>query len=302
MSTNAVNAVDASNTGAMTFGSPGRYLRRRIMSGIGWAVCTLCFVALGAALLDILFVVARGGASSLKPELFLTSTNGVSGGLLNAIEGTAVVTLGSVILAAPAGIGVGIYLAEYRHRKFPMVVRFVADVLVGVPSIVLGLFGYITMVVGLGWHFSAAAGAITLAIMITPYIARTTELALLDVPGTLRESAYALGASEASVIGKVLLPACAGRVLTGVLVAMALSMGETAPLIYTVGWSNYTWQGHLTHEPLGYLTYVIWSFINEPFESAHKLAFAAALLITFFALGITLSSRIILRRLGHHGR
>lgn len=284
---------------ALPAGASGRYLRRRIFSLIGWIVCGLCFVALGAALLDILVVVGRGGASAMKPELFTTSTNGVSGGLLNAIEGTIVVTLGSVILAAPAGIGVGIYLAEYRHRHFPKVVRFVADVLVGVPSIVLGLFGYITMVVGLGWHFSVAAGAITLALMITPYITRTTELALLDVPATLRESAYALGASEASVIGKVLLPACAGRVLTGVLVSMALSMGETAPLIYTVGWSNYVWSGHLTHEPMGYLTYVIWSFINEPFESAHKLAFAAALLITFFALAITLGSRLILRRLSH---
>ncbi len=141
------------------------------------------------------------------------------------------------------------------------------------------------------------AGAITLAIMITPYIARTTELALLALPGSLREAAYALGATEPVVVFRVLLPSCVGRILTGLLLAMALSMGETAPLIYTVGWSNYTWNGHLTHEPLGYLTYVIWSFINEPFESAHQLAFAAALLITFFALAITLGSRLILSRL-----
>jgi len=277
------------------------YRRRRIMSAIGWLICGLCFVLLAAALLDILFVVARGGAVALKPELFTTSTNGVSGGLLNAIEGTIVVTLGSVILAGPAGIGIGIYLSEFRDHKFSKVVRFVADVLVGVPSIVLGLFGYITMVVGLGWHFSALAGAITLAIMITPYITRTTELALRDVAPSLRESAYALGASEASVLGRVLLPACAGRVLTGILVSMALSMGETAPLIYTVGWSNYVWQGQLTHAPMGYLTYVIWSFINEPFESAHRLAFAAALLITFLAVGMTLGSRLLLRRFGNSG-
>ncbi|WP_353213935.1 phosphate ABC transporter permease PstA [Salinisphaera hydrothermalis] len=274
-----------------------RYHRRRILSLLGWVVCGGFFVLLGFALVDILVEIAAGGFPALNTKLFTEPTQGVSGGLANAIEGTALLTAGSVLIAGPIGIGTGIYMAEKQERMFSRVVRFMADVLVGIPSIVLGLFGYITMVVGLGWHFSVLAGAITLAIMITPYIARTTELALLALPGSLREAAYALGATEPVVVFRVLLPSCVGRVLTGLLLAMALSMGETAPLIYTVGWSNYTWNGHLTHEPLGYLTYVIWSFINEPFESAHQLAFAAALLITFFALAITLGSRLILSRL-----
>lgn len=272
-----------------------RYLRRRAINALGWLICGASFVLLGFALIDILVELAKGGFPAISTKLFTEATNGVSGGLLNAIEGTAVLTVGSVLIAGPIGIGVGVYLSEYRDRQFSVVVRFMADVLVGVPSIVLGLFGYITMVVGFGWHFSALAGAITLAVMITPYIARTTELALVAVSASLRESAYALGASEASVLSRVLIPSCAARILTGILMSMALSMGETAPLIYTVGWSNYTWNGHLTHEPMGYLTYVIWSFINEPFESAHRLAFAAALLITFFALAITLSSRLVFR-------
>lgn len=274
------------------------YRRRRLFGALGWTLCGACFVLLAFALLDILFEVARGGAPAVGTKLFTESTNGVSGGLLNAIEGTAILTFASVAIAAPLGIGVGVYLSEYRDRHFSKAVRFMADVLVGVPSIVLGLFGYVTMVVGLGWHFSVLAGAITLAIMILPYIARTTELALSDLPGSLRESAYALGASEATVLRRVLVPSCAPRILTGVLLSMALSMGETAPLIYTVGWSNYTWAGHLTHEPLGYLTYVIWSFIDQPFESAHQLAYAAAFLITFFALGITLASRLVFRYIG----
>lgn len=284
-----------------TYTKSSLYWRRRIMSGIGWAVCGACFAILGSGLLDILYTVARGGISALRPDLFTTPTNGISGGLLNAIEGTAVLTIGSVILAAPTGIGVGVYLSEYRYRYFPKVVRFIADVLVGVPSIVLGLFGYLTMVVGLGWHFSVLAGMITLAIMIMPYIARTTDMAMRDLPGSLRESAYALGASEARIIFRVLVPACSARILTGILIAMALSMGETAPLIYTVGWSNYLWQGHLTHEQMGYLTYVIWSFINEPFASAQHLAYAAALLITIFALAITLGARLVLARIEHGG-
>lgn len=291
MTANDMRAEDPLSWSSKT---PLFYWRRRAVSLLGWIVCGLCFALLGFALLDILFVVCRNGISVLKPELFTTTTNGVSGGLLNAIEGTAVLTLGSVFLAAPIGIGIGAYLAESGNNAFSMVIRFISDVLVGVPSIVLGLFGYVTLVVFAGWHFSVVAGAITLAIMILPYITRTTELALRDVASHLRESAYALGASDATVMFRVLLPACAGRVMTGILVSMALSMGETAPLIYTVGWSNYVWKGELTHHQVGYLTYVIWSFINEPYASAHHLAYAAAFLITLFALGITFASRTLI--------
>lgn len=290
------SADDLSHGGLQSWSSktPLFYWRRRAVSLLGWILCGLCFFALGFALLDILFVVCKDGISAMKPELFTTPTNGVSGGLLNAIEGTAVLTLGSVLIAAPVGIGIGAYLSESGGGHFAKVIRFISDVLVGVPSIVLGLFGYVTLVVWAGWHFSVVAGAITLAIMILPYITRTTELALRDVASHLRESAYALGASDATVMFRVLLPACSGRVLTGILVSMALSMGETAPLIYTVGWSNYVWKGELTHHQVGYLTYVIWSFINEPFASAQHLAYAAAFLVTLFALGITFGARMLM--------
>ncbi|MEJ2643832.1 MAG: phosphate ABC transporter permease PstA [Gammaproteobacteria bacterium] len=279
---------------------PVSYRRRRLLSVLGWAMFALCFVVLAAALVDILTLVVTRGIGSLNLTLFTKPTNGVSGGLLNAIEGTAVITFGSVLIAAPIGIGAGVYLSEYATGWLSRVARYLADVLVGVPSIVLGLFGYIVMVVYLGWHFSVLAGCITLAIMILPYITRTTELAMGSVSAALRESAYALGASDATVILRVLLPACRRSILTGVLVATALSMGETAPLIYTVGWSNYLWQGHLTHEPAAYLTYVIWSFINEPFASAHALAFAAALLVTVFALLITVAARLLIPRQEGH--
>ena len=271
-------------------------LSRKLVGALGWAAAGLCFAGLAFGLLDIIWMVLRKGGASIEPSTFTTSTNGVSGGLWNAIEGTLVLTLGSVLFAGPIGMLVGIYLSEYAGRNFAKVVRYLSDVLVGVPSIVLGLFGYITMVLLLGWHFSVLAGAITLSIMITPYIARTTEIALRQVPVSYRESAYALGANDVSVIFKVVVPACGRRILTGVLLALAISMGETAPLIYTVDWSNYPWNGKLTNEPMGYLTYVIWSFINEPFESAHKLAFAAALLVTVFALTITLVARLVLSR------
>jgi phosphate transport system permease protein len=171
-------------------------------------------------------------------------------------------------------------------------------VLVGVPSIVLGYFSYVTLVIGLGWEFSALAGAITLAVMVMPYIARFTELAMRQNPPSLRESAYALGCRESQVILRILLPAARSGVVTGILLSLAISVGETAPLIYTAGWSNYMWSGKLTQEPIGYLTYVIWSFINQPFESAHELAYAAAVLVIGVVLVINVAARALLRTRG----
>jgi phosphate transport system permease protein len=273
------------------------YRRRRLVNLLGWTLFGLFFALLAFALLDIVGTVLERGWPALSLELFTKSTNGVSGGLLNAITGTFALTAGSLILAAPVGVFAGIYVSEYRSSPFARLIRYLSDVMVGVPSIVFGLFGYITMVTWLGWQFSMLAGCITLALMIIPYILRTTELALHGVAPELREAAYALGAGHATVVMKVILRSCFSRVLTGILLAMAISMGETAPLIYTVNWSNYVWDGHMTREPVGYLTYVIWSFINEPFDSAHALAYAAALLITVFVLVITMFARLSLSKL-----
>ena len=145
----------------------------------------------------------------------------------------------------------------------------------------MGYFGYVTTVEWLGWDFSVAAASIVLAMMSIPYICRTTELALRQVSNDLREAAYAVGANDRQVILRICVPAAAPGILTGALLALAISVGETAPLIYTAGWSNYLWDGRLTHSPIGYLTYVIWTFINEPFAAANALAYAAALLVTF---------------------
>ena len=272
----------------------GLYRQRGAASLLGWAICAVFFALLAIGLLDIILMVVARGGGSLSWELLSTPGNGVVGGLLNAIEGTVVLTLGSLIIATPLGVGGGIYVAEYSASWFSRLVRYLADVLVGVPSIVLGLFGYITFVTYLGWQFSVLAGCITLAILISPYILRTTEMAFRGVAPELREAAYALGAGHATVTLRVMLRACGSRVLTGILLAMAISMGETAPLIYTVNFSNYMWSGNLTHEPIAYLTYLIWSSTNVPQESAHKLAYGAALLITVFVLLVTLAARLSL--------
>jgi phosphate transport system permease protein len=277
-------------------------LRRRIFNGLGWALVIFAFVALGAAMVSILVMVFMRGAHALNGKIFTQTTQGMTGGLLNAIEGTAAMSFGGILIAIPPGIAAGIYLSEFRSGYLAPILRFLSDVLVGVPSIVVGYFAYVTMVVDLGWHFSAAAAAIALAIISLPYIARTAEVALRAVPNTLREAGLGLGITPGTVIMRICLPMAAPSILTGILLALSVSVGETAPLIYTAGWSDYLWTGHLTNEPVGYLTYVIWTAISEPDEGAHALAFAAAFLVTVFVLLISVATRIVITRRGNAQR
>ena len=271
-------------------------LSRRIGSLVGWTLTGACLLVLSVLMLWILAVVFMRGVGALKLSIFTSITQGNGGGLLNAIEGTLVLSAGALLLAVPFGVASGIYSSEYPNSPWSKTIRFLADVLVGVPSIVVGYFGYVGMVQWLGWSFSVAAGSISLAIISLPYICRTTELALRQVPNDLRDAAYSLGANERRVVLGVCLPVAMPSILTGVLLALAISVGETAPLLYTAGWSNFMWDGHLTHSPIGYLTYAIWTFINEPFASANKLAYAAAFLVTGFVLIINVFARFVLEQ------
>lgn len=273
--------------------------QRRIFNWLGWGLSGLTFVLLAAAMVWILEMVFARGAGALNWKVLSTVTLGLGGGLLQAIEGTAVLALGGTLLAIPPGIAAGIYLSEYPRGLVAPVIRFLTDVLVGVPSIVVGYFAYVTLVDGLGWKFSVAAGSIALAIIAVPYIVRTSEVAIRGVPHVLREAGFGLGVMPGTVIMRICLPMALPSIMTGILLALAIGVGETAPLIYTAGWSTYMWTGHLTNEPIGYLTYAIWSFITEPADSAHALAYAAAFLVTFFVLVISVMARLALyRRMG----
>ena len=273
-----------------------RVRARRRWSSAGWVLCGAAFGLLAVAMGWILLMVLVRGIGALTPKVFTEVTQGTAGGLLNAIEGTVVIGIGSMLLAVPFGVAAGLYAAQFTHSRFASAIRFMADVLVGVPSIVLGYFGYVTMVEGLGWNFSLAAACITIAILCLPYICRTTELALGQVPAAMQEAAYALGAGEGRVAFRIALPMALPGVLTGILLAFAISVGETAPLIYTAGWSSYLWTGAVVRSPVGYLTYAIWAFINEPFAAANQLAYAAAFLVTFLVLLISVGARLALLR------
>ena len=273
-----------------------RSVQRRLFNYAGWGVCALTFLMLGGAMVWILQMVFLRGAGSMTWTVLTTVTQGVGGGLLNAIEGTLVLAIGGVVLSVPPGIAAGIYLSEYDGGWLSPILRFMSDVLVGVPSIVVGYFGYVTMVVTLGWQFSVAAGSISLAIISLPYVTRTAEVAFRGVPRTLREAGFGLGCTPGTVIMRICLPMAMPSILTGVLLALAISVGETAPLLFTAGWSTYMWTGHMTHEPIGYLTYAIYSFITEPFASAHVLAYAAAFFVTLFVLIISVIARVVTYR------
>lgn len=287
MASTATDAALVHEVGGAGFG-------RKFLDYVGWGLCGLAFLLLSGAMVWILVMIFLRGSRAISWNVVTHITQGVGGGLLNAIEGTVLLATGGILLAIPPGVAAGIYLAEFDTGKFGPVLRFLADVLVGVPSIVIGYFSYVTMVSDLGWKFSLAAGSIALAIISLPYICRTTEMAVRQVPHSMREAAYGLGATDAKVSLGICLPIAMPGVLTGVLLALAISVGETAPLIYTAGWSNYLWTGHLTNEPVGYLTYAIWAFITEPFESAHALAYAAAFFVTLFVLIISIVSRVAL--------
>ncbi|GLR68796.1 phosphate transport system permease protein PstA 2 [Acidocella aquatica] len=271
-------------------------IRRVITGNIGWVACGIALLLVIAPLIDIVGVVAYNGFSAFSLKLFTTSTKGAGGGLLNAIEGTILITICAMVIAVPIGVGAGIHLSEYGKNKLGSTIRFLSDVLTGTPSIVLGYFSYIVFVIALGWGFSLLAAAITIAILIVPYLARITELALQQVPNTMREAGFALGASEPTVVFKIILPGAASGVVTGALLALAISVGETAPLIYTAGWTNFVWHGRFTHEPVSYLTYVIWTFIDQPDAQSHALAFAAALLVMLVVLAINVGVRLLVRR------
>jgi phosphate transport system permease protein len=271
-------------------------VRRVVISTIGWIACGVALLCVIGPLVDIVGTVGYYGLSAFSLKLFTTTGTGISGGLLNAIEGTFVITIGAMIFAVPIGVAAGIYLSEYGNNRLGAVIRFMSDVLTGTPSVVLGYFSYIVFVISLGWKFSALAAAITIAILIVPYLARITELALRQVPVAMREAGFALGATEPTVVFKIILPGAMSGVVTGALLALAISVGETAPLIYTAGWSSSLWHGHLTNEPIGYLTYVIWTAFEQPTAQAHALAFAAAFLVMMVVLVINIGVRLVVRR------
>lgn len=244
----------------------------------------------------ILVTVIQLGIDGLSLSLFTEMTpppGAETGGLANAIVGSLILVGLGTFVGTPIGIMAGIYLAEYgRYTLLGRVTRFVNDLLLSAPSIVIGLFVYAVIVATTG-KFSAWSGAVALALLVLPIVVRTTENMLMLVPGSLREAAFALGAPKHVVIRKVTLRAARSGVVTGVLLAVARIAGETAPLLFTA-LSNQFWSLDL-NEPMANLPVTIFKFAMSPFEDWQRLAWAGVLLITLGVLGLNIIARVMFR-------
>jgi phosphate transport system permease protein len=268
-----------------------RYMRRRRANSIAMAL-SIAAAAIGLMFLTlILATLVVRGASGLSWRVFaeMTPPPGSDGGLLNAIVGSVIMTVIGLMVGTPIGVLAGTYMAEYgRYAKLTHVIRFLNDILLSAPSIIIGLFIYEIMVVRMG-HFSGIAGAIALAIIVIPVVVRTTEDMLLLVPNSLREAAVALGAPRSIVIRTVAYRAARAGILTGILLAMARVSGETAPLLFTA-LNNQFWSLDL-NAPMASLPAVIFQFALSPYDDWQQLAWTGALLITVAVLAGNILAR-----------
>lgn len=274
-----------------------RNARRRIISKIAVTLCLLSVVVALIPLGFILFFVVTRGIGSLNWEFFTQLPKPVGetgGGMANAIVGTLMLSGLGAIFAIPVGIVSGVYMSEYAGTRFAAAVRFAADTLNGVPSIVIGVFVY-GMVVLQMRQFSMLAGGVALGVMMIPIIARTTEELLRLVPQTLREGALALGATRARATFSVVLPAALPGIITGVILALARIAGETAPLLFT-SFNNRFWNTNPL-QPTAALTVQIFTYASSPYEDWHRQAWAGALVLVSIVLTCSVLARWATRRL-----
>ena len=276
------------------------YRRRQLNDRIVKVLVIIGLIAVLYPLIDVLYMFAYRGLTLISiPILTETTTGGTGGGggLSNAIVGSAVLIGLSSLIVVPLGVFSGVYLAEFAgdRNRFAEVIRFVSDILAGVPSIVLGYVGYLLFVEYFRWGYSPMAAALTLSILMLPYIVRTTELAIRRVPDSIREGAIALGSTKASMINRLTLRFAIPGILTGVMLAVSISFSETAPLLYTADFNNYM-PSALFHVPIGFLTYIVWVYSQEPYVQAHNLAYVASFILLSFVFLVNFVARVVLKR------
>jgi phosphate transport system permease protein len=274
----------------------GLYRRRKAVNAIGLTLSSLAMVAGLVGLLWILATLAINGLGALDLAFFTRSTPAPGtpgGGMANAIVGSLLIVGFATLVSTPVGILAGIYLAEYgRQSRFAAATRFVVDIMLSAPSIVVGLFVFALAVATAG-HFSGWAGSLALSLIAVPVVVRTTENMLSLVPGSLREAAFALGAPRWKVSLAVTLRAVRGGVVTGVLLAIARMTGETAPLLFTA-LNNQFFSTDMS-QPMANLPVVIYNFAMSPYADWQRLAWGGAALIALIVLAINIVARVLFR-------
>ena len=280
----------------MSTRDPSLFAKRKRSNAIG---LTFSMIAMSIGMLFLMWILAillYKGFSAISPSLFLANTpapGSEGGGLANPIVGSLMMVFFCAFISTPIGILAGIYLSEYgENNKFSEVTRFVTDIMLSAPSIVIGLFVYAIFVYNVK-HFSGWAGTVALSLIAIPVVVRTTENMLKLVPTTLREAAYALGAPKWKVSMSVVLRAAKSGVITGVLLAIARVSGETAPLLFTA--LNNQFFSTNMNAPMANLPVVIFQFAMSPYDNWVNLAWGGALLITFTVLGLNILARVFLR-------
>ena len=284
---------------------PGTGRRRIITLGFRLGTYLALLLIMGPVLWLMIGVIGRA-VPHFSWSVLTHPTAGESGGLENAIIGTLLLMLGVLILAGGIGILAGLHLAEFAKprksgKESGRFLRTASDVLSGFPSIVLGYVGYVALVVGLHWNFSLLAAWIILSIMVIPYVAKSTETALRQVPTAYRDGAEALGMPSGYALRKVTLKTALPGIVTGLLLALAIAGGETAPLIYTAGaFADSPVSVSLTHHPVPYLTYLVYGFYTLPSNASHYLAYDAGLVLVVLILMLLVAARIIVNRTQHY--
>jgi phosphate transport system permease protein len=269
--------------------------RRKIVSSLTTTITAVCaFFAIAVLLIILSYIFVRGIASiNLQFLVDTPKPVGEGGGIGNAIVGSVLMTLLACVIGLPIGIGAGVYLAEFGENLFGKTVRFLADTLIGVPSIIVGIFIYTLVVLPMGRQ-SGLAGGLALAIIMIPIVARTTEEMIRLVPDSMREAALALGAPQWRVTWNIVLPAASTGITTGAMLAIARISGETAPLLFTA--LNSRFYNYFYDQPMASLTVQIYNYATGPFDVEHKMAWAATLILITLILAINILVRFLTRK------
>ncbi len=259
-----------------------------------WIACVVALLLVAAPVISILISVFKQALPVLGWNLFTHRTD--SSGISNAILGTLLLIVGVFVVAGMIGVGAGIYLAEFATGRTESVLRFFSEVLAGVPSIILGYVGYVVLVVQFKWGFSLLAAVLTVSALVLPYIVRTTEVSLRQVPRTLREATAGLGMRRTAGVGRILLPAALPGIVSGLILAMSISSGELAPLLYTAGFTDQNPSLALLHQQVPYLTSVIYTDLALPGAQAHAISAAAGLVSLALLIILIIVGRLVSRR------